>query len=143
MSKLCILNEATGEWEEHAQGELCYVDGLAIEAYPLHTVEEIIEKLKKTSFKTEFDGVRKGVEAALEHFDQRIPEYVSAKQGAGRRISRRMAWVTKTEYSRLFKHELGSPGCKQPLISGMPSYEGLPLEDGGTALEFEELVISK
>ena len=54
-----IVNEATEEWEEHPQGELCYVDGLAVEAYPWYSADQLVEKLKKWSFKQEFEGVRK------------------------------------------------------------------------------------
>ena len=134
-----VWHEAKSVYVQIPDGDICWTDGATAETFPNYKdkKELLNEILTNSEMKSEFDLTRKGVVAAEVHFIRR-PEYVRSTTTVGRRIVRKLAFVTETEFKRVFKIELGTPGLNAKRVDGMPTYEGGEGEPG-TLLEIKNL----
>ena len=118
-------------------GLVCKVDGTADEAYPLLTLDELLEQLKEPAFKKEFMLVRAGVEAA--NLIALRKEECSTESMIGLRMVRRVAFIHSAEFARIGAGELGTPHCTAPVLQ-LPSYCGTPGQlVEGTICELSEV----
>ena len=120
-------------------GDLCLIDGLTMDAFPLMTVDAILAKSRvNVQFQVEVECARNGCRGAILEMRKR-KERVIRNEHEGVRIVRKVAFVTTEEFKLIYKKEPGSPGCSAPLVS-FPSYSLSSGNWDGTFMELQDCI---
>ena len=88
-------------------GDLCLIDGLTMDAFPLMTVDAILAKSRvNVQFQVEVECARNGCRGAILEMRKR-KERVIRNEHEGVRIVRKVAFVTTEEFKLIYKKEPG------------------------------------